>query len=141
MKHTKEQAEKHAKIQTECQETFNQIQQIQKILKWSNKELYEKTHAILLEEKYDDFVNDEKEQLRKFKDTTKKMFSRQNWIESKAESKTLESLRDILRVIYKYDYYKHSKLQNSLLSLETRKRMRVVVKKLKQRLKMKNNEQ
>jgi NifB/MoaA-like Fe-S oxidoreductase len=140
MKHTKEQAEKHAKIQTECQETFNQIQQIQEILKWSNKELYEKTHAILLEEKYDGFVNDEKEQLRKFKDTTKKMFSRKHWTESKANDTTLKNLGKILNAIYQCDDYRYSELNGSLISLESRKRLKEISKKITQRLKMEDTE-
>jgi GTPase involved in cell partitioning and DNA repair len=135
MKHTKEQAEKHAKIQIECQETFNQIQQIQKILNWTDNNFYEKIYVILFEDS-----DNEKEQLRKFKDTTKKMFSRKNWTESKANDTTLKNLGKILNAIYKCDDYRHSELEGSLLSLESRKRMNKISDDLDEWLKMQDNE-
>jgi GTPase involved in cell partitioning and DNA repair len=139
MKHTKEQTEKHAKIQTECQETFEQIQQIQEMLDWTDNNFYEKTHIALLEE-YDDFVNDENEQLKKFKDKTKKMFSRKSWTKSKASSATLQSLKEILNAVYQCDDYRYSEINGSSLSLESRKRHKKTASNLNKWIKTEDNE-
>jgi GTPase involved in cell partitioning and DNA repair len=139
MKHTKEQTEKHAKIQIECQETFEQIQQIQEILKWTNSNFYEKTHIALLEE-YDDFASDENEQLKKFKDKTKKMFSRKSWAKSKATNATLQSLKEILNAIYQCDDYRYSEINGSLISLESRKRHKKTASNLNKWIKTEDNE-
>jgi hypothetical protein len=68
------------------------------------------------------------------------MFSRKSWAKSKATNATLQTLKNMLNAIYRCDDYRYSELNGSLISLESRKRMKKISDDLDEWLKMEDNE-
>lgn len=112
-------------IQVECQELFNEIQDLKEMLKWkSNNTLFEKTFIEYIDENGDET----EEAQNKYKEKFKKIFQRVS--KSLLNKSTLGELEKLKNAIYRCDDYKNSELNHGEISAEIRQHIAKESKKL-----------